>query len=218
MALLGRTAKVVWPWLFPKQDLLTKNPCDFCKPPKRVKTPINALTRDERNRMLRLAREAQPQPLAIAIELALTTGMRRGEVCALRWSDLNDEGTITVRRALAHADGGYYIKEPKTGSSIRTIPLTPYMRNLLGAMRDDTKHMFERLSANFKQADPYILGTQTTDSRPYNPDRFDKDFGSFCKITISTARSTTCATPSLPWPSATASTYAPLRATWGTPT
>lgn len=164
------------------QDLLTKNPCDFCKPPKRVKTPINALTRDERNRMLRLAREAQPQPLAIAIELALTTGMRRGEVCALRWSDLNDEGTITVRRALAHADGGYYVKEPKTGSSIRTIPLTPYMRNLLGAMRDDTKHMFERLSANFKQADPYILGTQTTDSRPYNPDRFDKDFGTFCKM------------------------------------
>lgn len=69
------------------QDLLTKNPCDYCKPPKRVKTPINALPRAERSRMLELARMAQPTPLGIAIELALTTGMRRGEVCALRWSN-----------------------------------------------------------------------------------------------------------------------------------
>ena len=62
------------------QDLLMKNPCDFCKPPKRVKTPINALNREDRTRMLQLARKAQPQPLGIAIEIALTTGMRRGEV------------------------------------------------------------------------------------------------------------------------------------------
>lgn len=164
------------------QDILTKNPCDFCKPPKRVKTPINALSREERNRMLSLARDAQPQPLAIAIELALTTGMRRGEVCALRWSDLNDDGTISVRRALAHADGGFYIKEPKTGSSIRTIPLTTYMFNLLTAMRDDSKRMFERLNTNFKAADPYILGTQTTDSHAYNPTQFGKDFAAFCKM------------------------------------
>ncbi len=45
------------------QDLITKNPCDFCKPPKRVKTPINALPREERTRMLELARRAQPAPL-----------------------------------------------------------------------------------------------------------------------------------------------------------
>lgn len=29
------------------QDLITKNPCDFCKPPKRVKTPINALPHEK---------------------------------------------------------------------------------------------------------------------------------------------------------------------------
>lgn len=56
------------------QDLITKNPCDFCKPPKRVKTPINALPREERTHMLELARRAQPALLGIAIELALTTG------------------------------------------------------------------------------------------------------------------------------------------------
>lgn len=60
------------------QDILTKNPCDFCKPPKRAKTPINALPRAERTCMLQMAREAQPDRLGLAIELALTTGMRRG--------------------------------------------------------------------------------------------------------------------------------------------
>lgn len=100
------------------QDLIAKNPCDFCKPPKRVKTPINALCTEDRTRMLRLAVAAQPQPLGVAVELALTTGMRRGEVCALRWGDVDDaERTITVRRVLGNAEGGFYVKEPKTPAS-----------------------------------------------------------------------------------------------------
>lgn len=56
------------------QDLISKNPCNFCKPHKRVKTPINALCTEDRTRMLRLAVAAQPQPLGVAVELALTTG------------------------------------------------------------------------------------------------------------------------------------------------
>ena len=98
------------------QGLITKNPCDFCKPPKRTRTPINALSREERTRMLRLAMQAEPQPLGFAVEIALTTGMRRGEVCALRWSDLSDDGTITVSRALGNGDGGFYVKEPWTST------------------------------------------------------------------------------------------------------
>ena len=46
--------------------------------------------------MMRLAVAARPFPFGMAIELALTTGMRRSEVRALRRSDLNDDGTITV--------------------------------------------------------------------------------------------------------------------------
>lgn len=61
------------------QDVLTKNLCDYCKPPKRVKTPINTLNREARSRMLQLARNAQSQPLALAIKFALTTGMRRAK-------------------------------------------------------------------------------------------------------------------------------------------
>ncbi len=162
------------------QDVLTKNPCDYCKPPKRVKTPINTLNREGRSRMLRLARNAQPQPLALAIELALTTGMRRGEVCALRWSDLHDDCSITVSHAFGLKDGGFYLKTPKTASSLRTIPLTGHIFDVLCAMKKDAL----RVLADFgvKHADPFILGTQEPDSRPYNPQLLGKEFAAFCKM------------------------------------
>ena len=162
------------------QDLIAKNPCNFCKPPKRVKTKINALPREERSRMLDIARNAFPEPLAVAIELALTTGMRLGEVCALRWSDLNDNGTISVRRALGKAEGGFYEKDPKTFTSNRTIPLTRYTFMMLSALKDESYRLLTRLGV--PQADPYILGTQEPDSRPYNPTRLGKDFTAFCKM------------------------------------
>ena len=129
--------------------------------------------------MMRLARAAQPQPLGMAIGLALTTGMRRGEVCALRWSDLGDDGTITFSHALDNADGGSYEKEPKTSSSRRTIPLTGHTFQQLTAMRAESRrHMAEFGLAG----DPYILGTQEPGSRPYNPTQLGKDFAAFCKM------------------------------------
>ena len=161
------------------QDLLMKNPCDFCKPPKRVKTPINALNREDRTRMLQLARKAQPQPLGIAIEIALTTGMRRGEVCALRWSDLNDDRSINVSHALGNGPGGFYEKEPKTQSSARTIPLTKRLFEVLRAMRSDSRRVLGEFGLS---ADPYILGTQEPVSRPYNPSILGKEFAAFCKM------------------------------------
>ena len=115
-----------------------------------------------------------------AIELALTTGMRRGEVCALRWSDLNDDGTITVSHALGDGKGGFYLKEPKTESSKRTIPLTKGIYNLLCTMRSATSAEAASLGVPF--GDPYILGTQEPESRPYNPTALGKDFGAFCRM------------------------------------
>lgn len=43
------------------QNLVTKNVCDYCKPLKHVKTPINVLGREERTRMLKLAVRAEAE-------------------------------------------------------------------------------------------------------------------------------------------------------------
>ena len=162
------------------QDLIKKNPCNFCKPPKRVKTKINALPREERSRMLDLARRAQPNALAVAIELMLTTGIRRGEVCALMWDDFDEaKRKITVSHSLGNGEGGFYLKEPKSGRT-RTIPLTEHTFNMLKGMQDDVKWMCSKLKVRLGQS--YILGTLETESRPYNPTQLGKDFAAFCKM------------------------------------
>ena len=69
---------------------------------------------------------------SMSIELALTTGMHRGEVCALRWSDFDDAGAMTVSHALGNGPGGFYLKEPKTGSFARHPPHQPHDDNAQG--------------------------------------------------------------------------------------
>ncbi len=163
------------------QDLITKNPCDFCKPPKRVKTKINALSREDRTRMLSIARYSIHNPLSLAIELALTTGMRRGEICALRWSDFDEvKKTISVTHALGRENGSYYVKEPKTAGSQRTIPLTAFTCRVLVAIRGDKQGICKAMGIKF--GDPYILGTIGEDTKPYRPDLLSKEYTAFCKI------------------------------------
>ena len=161
-------------------DLIRKNPCDFCKPPKITRKKLTVLDRDERTRMMELARAAEPSPLALAIELTLTTGMRRGEICGLRWSDLSDGGAITVNRTITLDGGARYEKEPKTDGSHRTIPLTKHLYAVLRAIEKDRQYVSDELGVPF--GDPYILGTPDPNSRPYHPSRLSKDFAAFCKM------------------------------------
>jgi integrase len=60
------------------------------------------------------------------IALALATGMRRGELLALRWGDLDlDAGRIQVERSLEQTKGGLRFKEPKTKHGRRSIKIPP---------------------------------------------------------------------------------------------
>jgi len=59
-----------------------------------------------------------------AVAFAAYTGARRGEVLALRWSELDlDAGTVTISRSLAQTRDGLFFKEPKSGRS-RTISIS----------------------------------------------------------------------------------------------
>jgi integrase len=69
-------------------------------------------------------RDASSDRLHCLWVLAATTGMRRGELCGLRWEDIDlDTGTLTVRRALVMVHGVPTETTPKTGSGQRQIGL-----------------------------------------------------------------------------------------------
>lgn len=154
-------------------DLVYKNLCDHCKPPKIKRKKINALDRAERTRMLKIAQAAEPSHLALAVELALTTGMRRGEICGLRWSDI-DEREVTVNRSISLDNGRPYEKEPKTEGGRRTIPLTRRLYDVLRAVEKDRRYVAAELGVPF--GDPYVPGTPDPGSRPYHPTQLTRDF------------------------------------------
>lgn len=99
--------------------LIARNPADRAAPPKRDGKPRTALG-DMEIRLL-LAMLPTDYASSVAVALAVTTGLRRGEICALRWLDVDlQNGTLEAARA-ARKDGT--IKDTKTRAGRRVVPL-----------------------------------------------------------------------------------------------
>jgi integrase len=88
-----------------------------------AKQHVSAKTLEEADipKLLKAAGEGQ---LYLVILLAVTTGMRRGEILALRWRDIDfDGGNLAVRQTLEKTKSGLSFKEPKTQKSRRVIAI-----------------------------------------------------------------------------------------------
>lgn len=102
--------------------LIPRNPADFAEPPKAEQSQMRFLSPDEAQRLLAAA---QGHRLYALFVLAVTTGMRRGELFGLRWSDVDlQAGKIRVTQAMRYASGKAEVAAPKTRSARRTITLT----------------------------------------------------------------------------------------------
>ncbi len=101
--------------------MLAINPAEAVTPPKPEETEIEILNNDELARLLQRARATRYYP---AILLAATTGMRRGEVLAVRWRDIDLDGAVlTVNQSVEETKAGLRVKSPKTKRSRRNITL-----------------------------------------------------------------------------------------------
>ena len=119
-----------------EEGLIPVNPSVGCKLPPKKAAEMQVLTKDEIRRFLIQAKENDFFEMAL---LELSTGLRRGEICALQWDDLNlRTGALHVRRQVAHINGGLYISVPKTKSSDRTIVLPPAVTAVLAALKEKT--------------------------------------------------------------------------------
>jgi integrase len=92
-------------------------------PPRRTHHEMNVLTLEQAQHLLATAKGHNMEALFV---LALTTGMRRGELLALKWQDINFvQSMLQVKRIFTRAPGNRYIEsEPKTEKSRRSIMLT----------------------------------------------------------------------------------------------
>ena len=102
-------------------ELVTRNVAAQVKAPPMARQRRPELGVAEARRLLEVI---EGERLEAFYVLALTTGLRRGELLALRWDDV-DLGSrqLHVRRALQRVGGKLQMVEPKTGSSVRTVVL-----------------------------------------------------------------------------------------------
>jgi integrase len=99
--------------------VLFKNPAEQVKPPRPPRREIAILSKAE---VATLLRAAEGTTLYLPMLVAVTTGIRRGELLGLRWSDLDLKAArLTVNQSLERLAGKTTFKSPKTAGSRRTI-------------------------------------------------------------------------------------------------
>ena len=125
-----------------KWNYVPRNVTELVKKPKMAHREMAVLSRDQAQRLLETARGDRNEALYV---VALSTGMRQGELLALRWKDVNlDRGTAQVVATLQPTPEGLRISEPKTKSSRRQVQLTPMAIDAL--RRHRTAQNTERLA------------------------------------------------------------------------
>ena len=113
---------VTWEWL-------PANPADRATPPMRPKQRRRPLELLDIRRMIDRAISPKPEGeddlvLAMAIALAAITGARRGELCGLRWEDIDaTTGTLRIERQWVPGVGGQYLTTPKSADGERSVVL-----------------------------------------------------------------------------------------------
>ena len=125
-----------------RENLIRTNPAVGCKlPPKRGRE-MQVLGREELQRFLI---QAQAEGYFELFLLDLCTGLRRGELLALQWDDLDFKtGALTVNKQVYEVKGQLQVSAPKTRASIRRLVLPPSVVEVLRAYREtvDSRWMF----------------------------------------------------------------------------
>ncbi len=105
-----------------RRGLLAHNVCDLVSPPRMTKHEVTALTKEQAHKLIEVAKGHRLEVLLI---VAITTGMRKGELVALKWQDVDFANKcLRVRRSAQRLPGyGHVENDPKTSSSKRKIAL-----------------------------------------------------------------------------------------------
>jgi len=112
--------------------------------------------------------------------LALATGMRRGELLALQWTDCDlDAATLTVERALEETRAGLRFKAPKTRHGLRTISLPD---SAVQVLRDHRLNQLEtRMALGLGRPESDALVFSKLDGTPMSPDNLSRDWVRICR-------------------------------------
>lgn len=140
---------------------LAVNPLDAVDAPRVAHREITALSPQEAMRLEEVAKEYAVYPMVF---LALHTGMRRGELLALRWRNVDlAAGSIHVEESMQRIDRQTYVLPPKSAKGDRHIPLD-----------ESTVALLHELRSKAPQNSEYVLCK--ADGTPYTPTHISRQF------------------------------------------
>ena len=157
------------------EGYLTHNPAWRCYKPKGQKKE-RPVADEKTVKKLITAFEGQSMKYETYFKLVLATGLRRGEACGLKWSDINwRKRTIHVQRGvvkLSHQES--ITKDPKTSSGDRLVYLSNEMCQLLKAWRKECEWDRQQTANETVSEDDYLF--RQPNGKPMNPCTFTYRF------------------------------------------
>ena len=157
-----------------RQEYITKNPMRAVSPPKKRQREAKFYTPEQLGILLD---KAVGTRLELPVFICAYLGLRRGELCGLRWSDVDlEHKTITIENTRTQAGKKEIEKGTKTASSTRTL----YLPDTLCDMLKATKENQQACRAEYKNAyddNDYVVVME--DGRPFRPNYLSELFGKF---------------------------------------
>jgi integrase len=151
--------------------LVSRNVAALVRPPAPVRTELSTWRADDVRAFLAAVADDRLMP---AYRLLASTGMRRGEVLGVRWSDVDlAKARLTVNRSLTVVDRALVWSSPKTPRSRRTLSLDPETVAVLRAHR--ARQAKEKLAAGAAWIDDELVFCSEL-GEPLHPDRFTRTF------------------------------------------
>lgn len=151
---------VKWGWL-------DASPVDRATAPSEPRAKVSAPTPTELHCLIARAAATKPSN-GLLIALAAITGARRGELCALRWSDLDlDEGVVHIRRAVKQVGRTLTIGDTKTHAE-RAVALAPDAVEMLRRFRLQLDKLATEIEIPLAR-DPFVFSPAVDHGRPYPP-------------------------------------------------
>jgi integrase len=159
-----------------KWGLVTSNPVSRSEPPVPKKRRGMALTPAQQTLIYEGA--SGPWCLPAFLEVSAATGARRGEVLALRWSDIQD-GRAVIARSLTQTKQVLEFKDPKTEDSVRVVSLPASARHALDRHRKRQEQFRQQFGPDYRADLDLIFANP--DGTPLKPDSVSASVSALCR-------------------------------------
>lgn len=159
---LAFTQAVRWQWL-------SDNPVALARPPRMTKSTITPPATEELIVLLEAA-NAHDAKIGTALHMVAATGARRGELCGIRWDDLDlDQGTVRICRSVVLGDNDSLVIKPTKTGNVRRIGLDA---GTVKRLRAHLKFCETEAKTSGKRVKPdgFVFSNEADCSKPWRPE------------------------------------------------